>query len=54
MDAWRGTFEFTANQNPKQDIYVREVIKDGDVYTNKVVAVAKEDHVNAYVDDCKM
>ena len=54
FDAVRGDFEFTANQHPKQDIYVREVVKDGDVYTNKVVAVAKEDHVNAYVDDCKM
>lgn len=54
FDAVRGNFAFTANQHPKQDIYVREVYKDGDVYTNKVVAVAKKDHVNAYVDDCKM
>ncbi|MEM9059586.1 MAG: ABC transporter substrate-binding protein [Pseudomonadota bacterium] len=54
FDAVRGDFEFTANHHPKQDIYVREVVKDGDVYTNKVVAVAKEDHVNAYVGDCKM
>lgn len=54
FDAVRGKFSFTSNQHPKQDIYVREVIKDGDVYTNKVVAVAEKDHVNAYVDDCKM
>ncbi|MEM7212692.1 MAG: ABC transporter substrate-binding protein, partial [Pseudomonadota bacterium] len=54
FDAVRGDFEFTANQHPKQDIYVREVIQDGDVFTNKFVKVAKEDHVNAYVGDCKM
>ncbi|MGD1926701.1 MAG: ABC transporter substrate-binding protein [Paracoccaceae bacterium] len=54
FDAVRGDFEFTSNHHPKQDIYVREVVKDGDVYTNKVVAVAKEDHINAYVGDCKM
>lgn len=54
FDAVRGDFEFTSNQHPKQDIYVREVIQDGDVFTNKFVKIAKEDHVNAYVGDCKM
>ena len=54
FDAVRGKFAFTSNHHPKQDIYIREVIKDGDVYTNRVIGVAKEDHVNAYVDQCKM
>ena len=52
--AVRGKFAFTSNHHPKQDIYMREVIKDGDIYTNRVVDVAATDHVNAYVDECKM
>ena len=52
--AVRGDFKFSANHHPIQDIYVREVIKAGDVYTNKLVGVAVEDHVNPYVGDCKM
>ena len=52
--AVRGKFAFTSNQHPLQDIYMREVVKDGDVYTNRVIGVAKADHVNAYVDECKM
>jgi branched-chain amino acid transport system substrate-binding protein len=54
FDAVRGDFKFSANHHPIQDIYVREVIKAGDVYTNKLVGVAVEDHVNPYVADCKM
>ena len=37
-----------------QDIYVREVIKEGDIFTNKIVGVAMTDHANAYIDDCQM
>jgi len=54
FEATRGDFSFTSNQHPKQDIYIREVVKDGDIYTNRIVAVAKKGHVNAYVDECKM
>ncbi|MGR3624544.1 ABC transporter substrate-binding protein [Pseudophaeobacter sp.] len=50
----RGDFAFGANQHPVQDIYVREVIKEGDVYTNKTVGVALTDHADAYVGECKM
>ena len=42
------------NNHPIQDIYVREVIKEGDVFTNKLVGVALEDHGDAYAADCKM
>lgn len=50
----RGDFKFTDNHHPVQDIYVREVIKEGDVYTNKIIGVALEDHSNVYGADCKM
>jgi branched-chain amino acid transport system substrate-binding protein len=50
----RGDFKFAANHHPIQDIYVREVIKEGDVYTNKIIGTALEDHSDAYVGECKM
>ncbi|MBU4528906.1 ABC transporter substrate-binding protein [Hoeflea sp.] len=50
----RGDFKFGPNNHPIQDIYVREVVKEGDVYTNKLVGVALEDHGDAYAADCKM
>ena len=54
FDSVRGDFAFAPNNHPIQDIYVREVIKEGDVITNKIVGVALEDRSNAYVDECKM
>lgn len=50
----RGEFSFAANNHPIQNVYVREVIKEGDVFTNKIVGTALEDHANAYLDACKM
>ena len=50
----RGEFKFAANHHPVQNIYVREVIKEGDVFTNKIVGTALENHANVYVDECKM
>jgi len=50
----RGEFSFASNNHPIQNVYVREVIKEGDVFTNKIVGTALEDHANAYVDECKM
>ncbi len=50
----RGDFEFGPNHHPVQDIYVREVIKEGDVYTNKIIGTALEDHADAYADQCSM
>lgn len=50
----RGKFKFNVNQHPIQDIYVREVVKDGDVLTNKIVDTAFTDHEDAYAKDCKM
>ena len=54
FDSVRGDFEFAANNHPVQDIYVREVIKEGDVFTNRIIGTALEDHSNVYVDDCEM
>ena len=54
FDSVRGDFSFASNNHPIQDIYVREVIKEGDVFTNKIIATALEDHSNAYVDECNM
>lgn len=50
----RGDFAFGSNHHPIQDIYVREVIKEGDVYTNRIVSVGLEDHGDVYAKDCKM
>ena len=50
----RGSFKFNTNQHPIQNIYVREVVKEGDVLTNKIVGTAFENHEDAYAKDCKM
>ena len=54
FDSVRGKFRFGANHHPVQDIYVRQVVKEGDVLTNKIVATAFTDHADAYAGDCKM
>ena len=50
----RGDFKFGNNQHPIQDFYVREVIKDGDVYTNKIIGTALEDRQDVYAAECKL
>ena len=50
----RGDFAFGENQHPIHDIYMREVVKEGDVVTNKIIGVAAEDHTDVYGADCKM
>lgn len=50
----RGDFKFGNNHHPIQDIYVREVIKEGDVYTNKIIATGLSDHQDAYAAECGM
>ena len=54
FDSVRGDFEFGPNHHPIQDIYVREVVKEGDVLTNRLVGMALEDHADAYVAECQM
>ncbi|EIM71841.1 Leu/Ile/Val-binding protein-like protein [Nitratireductor aquibiodomus RA22] len=50
----RGKFSFNTNNHPIQDFYVREVVKDGDTLTNKIVSTAFTDHKDAYAAECKM
>jgi len=50
----RGKFKFAPNQHPIHDIYMREVVKEGDVVTNKVIGIAAKDHTDVYGVDCKM
>ncbi|SLN50941.1 Leucine-, isoleucine-, valine-, threonine-, and alanine-binding protein precursor [Roseovarius gaetbuli] len=54
FNSTRGDFAFGNNHHPIQNIYVREVIKEGDVYTNKIVGTALEHHADAYAPECKM
>lgn len=52
FDSVRGDFRFGTNQHPVQDYYVREVIKEGDVFTNKIISASLTDHVDAYAAEC--
>jgi len=54
FDSVRGDFEFGPNNHPIQDIYVREVVMEGDVLTNAIIGVALEDRGDAYADQCQM
>jgi branched-chain amino acid transport system substrate-binding protein len=54
FDSVRGKFKFNTNNHPIQDIYVREVVKEGDVLTNKIIGTAFTDHGDAYAEQCKM
>lgn len=54
FDSVRGGFKFGPNQHPIQDVYVREVVKDGDSVTNKLVGKVFTNHGDAYAVDCKM
>ncbi len=54
FDSTRGAFRFNTNNHPIQDIYVREVIKEGEVFTNRIVSTALKDHGDAYAAECKM
>jgi branched-chain amino acid transport system substrate-binding protein len=54
FDSVRGDFKFGPNHHPIQDIYVREVVKEGDVLTNQLVGTAMEDHADAYAAECQM
>jgi len=50
----RGPLKFGNNQHLIQTIYVREVIKEGDVYTNKIDSIAVKDLQDSYASQCKL
>ncbi|MDE0698792.1 MAG: ABC transporter substrate-binding protein [Boseongicola sp.] len=54
FDSTRGDFAFGPNHHPIQTIYAREVVKEGDVFTNKITGTALENHSDAYAAECKM
>ncbi|MBL4740169.1 MAG: ABC transporter substrate-binding protein [Sneathiella sp.] len=54
FDSPRGKLKFGNNQHLIQTIYVREVVKEGDIYTNKLEGIALENHQDAYASQCKM
>ncbi len=53
FDSTRGDFKFGDNHHPIQTIYARQVIREGDVFTNKLLGAALTDHADAYGGDCK-
>ncbi|MBK5925908.1 ABC transporter substrate-binding protein [Rhodobaculum claviforme] len=54
FEATRGAFRFADNHHPIQTIYVREVIEQDGVITNRIIATAFEDHRDVHGDDCAM
>jgi branched-chain amino acid transport system substrate-binding protein len=50
----RGKFKFASNQHPIQDIYVREVIEENGVLTNKIIAKGLENHSDVYAAKCSL
>jgi branched-chain amino acid transport system substrate-binding protein len=54
FDSVRGKFSFGINHHPIQDIYLREVVRQGDVLTNRTIGVVMKDHQDAYVSECRM
>ncbi len=54
FDSVRGKFTFNTNNHPIQDIYVTEVVKEGDVLTNSIVGTVFTDHSDVYAKDCPL
>lgn len=54
FDSVRGSFKFGPNHHPVQDIYIREVVEEDGVLTNRIVDKAFANHSDAYVGECKM
>ncbi len=50
----RGDFKFGKNNHPIHDVYIREVIQEGDIFTNKIIGKVLSDHGDSYSKDCKM
>jgi branched-chain amino acid transport system substrate-binding protein len=50
----RGAFRFADNHHPVQTIYMREVVKEGDIVTNRLIGPAAVDYSDPYGADCKM
>ena len=53
FESVRGRFSFAPNHHPVQDLYVREVIEEDGVYTNRLVGTAIAGHSDPYGVDCE-
>jgi len=54
FDSVRGDFKFASNQHPIQNIYVREVVEEAGVLTNKIIATALHAHSDVYASQCAL
>lgn len=54
FDSVRGNFRFGPNHHPIQDVYVREVVLEDGVYTNRIVGLAIKDHSDIHAVNCTM
>jgi branched-chain amino acid transport system substrate-binding protein len=55
FDSVRGAFKFNTNQFPIQNFYLRVITKDAQGrITNRTLGTVFKNHVDAYVDQCKM
>ena len=54
FDSTRGDFKFGNNNFPIQTIYVREVVKENGILTNKIISVGLENHQDAYAKNCAL
>lgn len=54
FDSVRGDFSFGNNQHPIHDVYIREVVQEGDIFTNKIVEKVLDDHGDPYAAECSM
>jgi branched-chain amino acid transport system substrate-binding protein len=54
FDSVRGPFKFGPNHHPVQDVYIRKVVIEEGVLTNRIVTKAFTEHSDAYVGECKL
>lgn len=54
FEAVRGNFKFSSNHHPIHDVYIRMVVNESGLITNKVVGKAFSMRSNAYVSQCNM
>jgi branched-chain amino acid transport system substrate-binding protein len=50
----RGNFKFGTNHYPTQNYYMQQVVKQGDDYTQKTLALAEENQPNPFASKCTM
>jgi len=54
FESVRGSFRFGPNHHPIHDIYIREVVEQDGLLTNRIVTKAFTNHSDAYASQCKM